>query len=532
MSKHDYLPPDKLPPHSPDAEEAILACCLLKPDLIEEQCRFVRPETFYDLRRARIWMELRDMAQKRRCIDLITLQEALQKKKALKDVGGIEYLSALTDRVATAANVRYYLNIALEKFALRKTLEVCATTSERIYEYEGDLDSFMLGVRADIETVTSIKSGQQKEPYKVWTLEELNKWDPPEHLRLVGDNEICMGYEGMVLIAGPGSSGKSLCAASLALAGAQGEGLWMGRKVHRQFKTLIVQAENGAVRLKQELEEMARLHPKVDINGHIFIFDPPEGGLPFHKPEFRVFVRRQVEALKPALVILDPWSQVAADDSAKDVVDKLAEIRSCFPSGDDCPGLLIIAHTKKPRPEDVRRGRALTNLVSGSIALPNTCRCVYLLLPWDEELTEERIYWACSKLNNGQMYAPSVWKRRFGTFFEHDSATDPREWGIEPNTNEPAHALIYEDLVSAYATESVLSKATLVKRLEEQTLASNKTIYRAIGPGGYLSEFLEPTESGWLKLKPKPARARNNSEEDGSSTSETKNKKETKGKKK
>ena len=37
-------------------------------------------------------------------------------------------------------------------------------------------------------------------------------------------------------------------------------------------------------------------------------------------------------------------------------MDKLAEIRSCFPSGEDCPGLVIVAHTKKPRSEDVRRG--------------------------------------------------------------------------------------------------------------------------------------------------------------------------------
>jgi hypothetical protein len=520
----EYLPEQKLPPHSPDAEEGVLACCLLKPDLIEEQCRFVRPEVFYDLRRARIWSELREMAQKRHCIDLITLQEALIKKKALKDVGGIEYLSTLADKVATAANVSYYLDIALEKFAMRKTLEVCAVTSERIYDYEGDLDSFMLGVRADIETVTSLKAGRQKEPLKIWTFEDLKKWEPPEHLRLVGDNEISMGYEGLALIAGPGSSGKSLCAASLALAGAVGDGFWMGRKVHRQFKTLIIQAENGAVRLKQELEEMARLHPKVDLNSHVFISDPPEGGLPFHKPEFRVMVRRQVEALKPALVVLDPWSQIAAEDSAKDVVDKLAEIRSCFPSGDDCPGLLIIAHTKKPRPEDVRRGRALTNLVSGSIALPNTARCVYLLLPWDEELTEDRIYWACSKLNNGKMYAPTVWKRRFGTHFEHDGETDPREWGMETNANEAAHALEETDLEEAFASESVLARNVLVKRLEEVTGCANKTVYRAISPGGYLAELLEIQDNGWIKLK---AKLVNNSEETGS-TSETKNKKQRK----
>lgn len=60
---------------------------------------------------------------------------------------------------------------------------------------------------------------------------------------VVGDNEICMGYDGVVVMAGPGSSGKSLCTAALALAGAIGKGTWMGRKIHRKFKTLISQAD-------------------------------------------------------------------------------------------------------------------------------------------------------------------------------------------------------------------------------------------------------------------------------------------------
>jgi hypothetical protein len=263
-----------------------------------------------------------------------------------------------------------------------------------VYDYEGEVESLMLGIRADMETVTSLKAGDKKPALKIWRVGELLKWEPPTHLRLIGDNEISMGYEGLALIAGPGSSGKSLALASLALAGAIGSGTWMGRQVHRRFKTLIIQAENGPVRIKDEITAMARNYPKADLENHIFISEPPEGGLPFHKPEFRVAVRREIETLKPALVAIDPYSQLSAEDSSKDVMDKLAEIRSCFPSGDECPGLVIVAHTKKPRSEDVRRGRSLAYQVSGSVALPNTCRCVYLLLPWNEELEEERIYWA------------------------------------------------------------------------------------------------------------------------------------------
>ncbi len=311
-----------------------------------------------------------------------------------------------------------------------------------------------------------------------------------------------MGYEGVVVLAGPGSSGKSLAVDALALAGAKGSGEWMGRKVHRKFKTMIIQAENGTRRLKRVIEEIKRNHPRMNIEDHIFLSSPPEGGIPFHRPEFRQAVRQAIAEFKPDLIVIDPWSQVATEDAAKEVVDKLAEIRSCFPAGDTCPGLLIVAHTKKPRPEDVRKGRGLTYLVSGSVALPNTARCVYVLLPWCDDMEDDRIYWACPKLNDGAMYGASVWHRRLGTFFVPDKETDPKQWGKEEEDYE-ARALSPEDLKEAFATESCLTKGALAKRLAKRGNCGESTAYRAFTPGpkGYLAHLLEKTDEGWLQLK-------------------------------
>jgi hypothetical protein len=494
--------PDRLPPHSPEAEQGVLGCCLLSPELIADRCKFIRPEMFYDLRHATVWSAMKEMTDKRKVVDVITLQQWLKDRKRLEEIGGISYLASLPDTVPSSANLSYYLDIVLEKHALRQTISVCSEVQNRVYDYEGEVESLMLGIRADMETVTSLRAGDKKPALKIWRVGELLKWVPPTHLRLVGDNEISMGYEGLALIAGPGSSGKSLALASLALAGAIGAGTWMGRQVHRRFKTLIIQAENGPVRMKDEITAMARNYPKADLENHVFFSEPPEGGLPFHKPEFRVAVRREIETLKPSLVAIDPYSQLSAEDSSKDVMDKLAEIRSCFPSGDDCPGLVIVAHTKKPRSEDVRRGRSLAYQVSGSVALPNTCRCVYLLLPWNEELEEERIYWACCKLNNGKMYPASVWKRRFGGFFVPDPETDPKLWGVEEK-DEDDQLVTYADLLKAFGSEHILRKSDLAKRLAAAGVCSYQTGMRIIlpGRGGYLSKHVEITAEGWAQLR-------------------------------
>lgn len=491
-------------PNSPEAEEGIISCCLQRPAKLAD-CQFIRPEVFYDLRRARLWQAIKEMNAKRKTIDHITVLAYLKGSKRLEEIGGQSYLAEVIDKAPSPENLPYYLEIALEKFALRQTAKVCYDTQLRIKDYEGDLDSLMMGIRADIETVTSLKAGEKRPALKIWNISDLLKWQEPAHLRLVGDNEISMGYEGLALIAGPGSSGKSLAAASLALAGAIGEGHWMGRKVHRQFKTLVIQAENGKSRLKDEITAMKKQHPKVNLEENIFFSDPPEGGLPFHRPEFRVAIRREIDRLKPDLIVLDPWSQIAAEDSSKDVMDKLAEIRSCFPSGDDCPALLIIAHTKKPRPEDVRRGRSLVYAVSGSVALPNTCRCVYLLLPWNDTEEEERVFWSCCKLNNGQMYPASVWRRRYGTFFDHDSETNPKLWGVEDKDPEEDQQVSLGDVIKAFGSETVLRKSGLAKRLEAAGVCSYATGMRIITPGrgGYLCQHITLTPEGWIRLKAK-----------------------------
>jgi hypothetical protein len=319
-------------------------------------------------------------------------------------------------------------------------------------------------------------------------------------LRLIGDNEICKGYDGVCLIAGPGGSGKSLVTLTLALAGAIGGGVWQGRRVHRRFKTLIIQAENGMVRLKNEFEALKKNHPEVDLDDWIFISEPPEGGLPFHRGDFRAAVRDAIGKYKPDLIVIDPWAQVAADDTAKDVVDKLAEIRSCFPAGDDCPGLVIVAHTKKPRAEEVRKGRGLIHQVSGSIALTNTARCVYMLLPWTDDPEDDRCYWTCAKLNNGELYPASVWHRRFGTFFAHDSKTNPKDWG-RTEDDDARRAVTEEQLMDCFGKEVELHTRQLIQRLQKLAECSEATAYRAVSEDGYLRHLLTRRGNGKMVLK-------------------------------
>jgi replicative DNA helicase len=149
----DITKVDRLPPHSPEAEQGVLGCVLLSPnECMGESIEKLKagPEIFYDLRHQTIFATLAEMYDAREAIDVITLQQRLKDKQLLEEVGGIAYLSALPDVVPTSANVGYYLEIVLEKWLLRKMIQTCTEVVARVYQHEGEVDVLMDEVERDI----------------------------------------------------------------------------------------------------------------------------------------------------------------------------------------------------------------------------------------------------------------------------------------------------------------------------------------------------------------------------------------------
>ncbi len=152
---------DRLPPHSPEAEQGVLGCILLSPNECLGECiekLKAEPEVFYDLRHQTIYSALVDMYDRREAIDLITLQQRLKDKQLLEEVGGILYLSSLQDTVPSAANLSYYLGIVQEKFLLRKMIQTCTEVVGRVHDYEGDVEALLDEVERDILRISESRA--------------------------------------------------------------------------------------------------------------------------------------------------------------------------------------------------------------------------------------------------------------------------------------------------------------------------------------------------------------------------------------
>jgi len=151
---------DRLPPHSTEAEQGVLGCILLDPPQTLGDCVSklrAGNNYFYDLRHQTIFEQLVEMYDAKAGIDLVTLSQRLKDKNQLEAVGGLAYLAALPDAVASAANLGHYLEIIWDKYILRKMIATCTQFVARAYEFQGETDELVDEVETDILRVSEEK---------------------------------------------------------------------------------------------------------------------------------------------------------------------------------------------------------------------------------------------------------------------------------------------------------------------------------------------------------------------------------------
>jgi len=131
---------EHVPPHSVDAECAVLGGIMLDPEAFERLEGSLFSEHFYLDANRRIFACIEDLVTRHQPVDVLTIKDYLQRSNDLDVCGGDEYLGRLVTSVPTAANVRHYATIVRERAVLRELLSVCGKVSKAVYEdVSGDI---------------------------------------------------------------------------------------------------------------------------------------------------------------------------------------------------------------------------------------------------------------------------------------------------------------------------------------------------------------------------------------------------------
>jgi replicative DNA helicase len=127
---------DHLPPFSLEAEMGVLGCILLSASECLDDCKAAftaGADVFYDMRHRTLYNALLAMQADSIPIDTISIQKKLADTDQLNGIGGMAFITTLPDSVPSAANIGYYIEIVLDKFHLRKLLQVCVATEKKVF---------------------------------------------------------------------------------------------------------------------------------------------------------------------------------------------------------------------------------------------------------------------------------------------------------------------------------------------------------------------------------------------------------------
>ena len=345
-------------------------------------------------------------------------------------------------------------------------------------------------IRDDVPDV-DVETKPAKPMIEFFTPSELSAFTPPEGFSLAGDYHIQKAAP--FVIGGAPGVGKSRAAVALAIAGATGKD-WFGCTVHRRFKTMIVQAENGRVRLKNEFTDLNC----APLDEFVRVCSPPPFGFAFDKLAFCDQLRREIESFQPDVFILDPFNRLARDDKARDYAEAFEDLLSVLPTGDDAPALGIVAHTRKPRTDERANGRALLNLLAGSYVIGSVPRTVFVMQAASDDPTDNRIVWTCCKNNDGEHGQRSAWERRNGLFVPVENF----DWKTFDGDGEKRRTVSLDDLDTLFeGSKRQLAKNAAVEQLMEQTGLGKTACYQALKlDGKFARNLLE--QNGLLEFKP------------------------------
>ena len=217
----------KVPPHDVEAEQAVLGSMLTDKDAVISAIEVLKEDDFYRTDNKSIYEAIINLYNRAEPIDIITVKAELESLGKFEQVGGLEYLASLPDKVPTTANAMKYIKIVEEKSTLRNLIKTANEIIELGYDPTEDVSDIMEGAEKKIFNIMQNNDKKSYSPIKdilvdsFTQLEEL--YNRKQHITGVpsGFTELdykTAGFHGsdLVLIAARPAMGKSAFALNIA----------------------------------------------------------------------------------------------------------------------------------------------------------------------------------------------------------------------------------------------------------------------------------------------------------------------------
>ncbi|RZJ77648.1 MAG: replicative DNA helicase [Flavobacterium sp.] len=129
----------KVPPQATDLEEAVLGALMLEKDALSTVIDILKPEVFYNEAHKKIFEAIQQLFQKSKPVDILTVTSEMRTNGTLEMIGGAFYITNLTNRVVSAANIEYHARIISQKYIQRELIRISTEIITNAYEDTTDI---------------------------------------------------------------------------------------------------------------------------------------------------------------------------------------------------------------------------------------------------------------------------------------------------------------------------------------------------------------------------------------------------------
>ncbi|TLQ50219.1 replicative DNA helicase [Lacticaseibacillus casei] len=145
---------EQQPPHSDEAERAVLGGIFLNADTLPDAQEYVTADDFYKKAHRLLFQAMTDLQDNGTAIDTVTVTDYLDNHNQLDDIGGAGYITDLVASTPIASNVVYYAKIVQQKSTLRKLINTAQNIASRSYTEQDDVEGLVEDAERQIMDVS------------------------------------------------------------------------------------------------------------------------------------------------------------------------------------------------------------------------------------------------------------------------------------------------------------------------------------------------------------------------------------------
>lgn len=133
----------KTPPHNLESEQCVIGSIIIEEETMVPVAEILDIEDFYIDAHKVIYESMLELNNERKPIDMVTVSNRLKEKGYLDQVGGVTYLTSITNMIPTTSNVKVYAEIVKKNSTLRKLIKASNDIISMGYEASHSLDDIL-----------------------------------------------------------------------------------------------------------------------------------------------------------------------------------------------------------------------------------------------------------------------------------------------------------------------------------------------------------------------------------------------------